>query len=133
MRFSTALAFITLGASSSFGNAFANPNASKVISNNSNAFGPSITFISKSARGGSADTKTSLAATSTDASIDEKVAEHISPENWEILSARGQAALTNLINSDEIGAQTHVYSEWPEKGTDDDGKKKLTEQVSVEY
>ena len=50
--------------------------------------------------------------------------------NWELLSARGQAALERLIQADDgIGAQTHVYGDWPPAGTDDDGKKRLTEQV----
>jgi hypothetical protein len=29
----------------------------------------------------------------------------------------------------EDGAQRHVYADWPEVGTDDEGKKKLAEQV----
>lgn len=64
--------------------------------------------------------------------MDEIVTKFISEDNWALLSQRGQAALANLIKSDEdVSAQTHVYGNWPEKGTDDEGKAKIAEQVSV--
>jgi hypothetical protein len=54
----------------------------------------------------------------------------IDADNWNLLSLRGQAALARLIDADAgVGAQTHVYADWPPAGTEDDGKKKLTEQV----
>ena len=54
----------------------------------------------------------------------------IDAANWELLSARGQAALARLIAADEgKGAQAHVYSDWPAAGTEDEGKKRLAEQV----
>jgi len=63
--------------------------------------------------------------------MDEKVAEYISQDNWDLLSEKGQASLANLIKGDvDIGAQAHVYANWPEKGTDDEGKKQLADQVS---
>ena len=34
------------------------------------------------------------------------------------------------MESDD-GSQSHVYGEWPEPGTDDDGKIKLAEQVGI--
>ena len=55
----------------------------------------------------------------------------IDAANWELLSERGQAAVARLIAADEgFGAQAHVYSDWPAAGTDDEGKKRLAEQVS---
>jgi len=63
--------------------------------------------------------------------MNEKVAEYISQDNWDLLSGRGQTSLANLINSDAlIGAQTHVYENWPEIGTDDEGKKQLADQLA---
>ena len=54
----------------------------------------------------------------------------IDAANWELLSPRGQAALARLVQADEgIGAQSHVYSDWPAAGTEDEGKKRLAEQV----
>lgn len=66
----------------------------------------------------------------TPSAVDSKPAV-IDAANWELLSARGQAALARLIQADEgIGAQAHVYGDWPAAGTDDDGKQRLAEQVS---
>ena len=48
--------------------------------------------------------------------------------NLSLLSERGRAALTKLIDSDD-GSQKHVYTNWPEPGIDDDGKRQLAEQV----
>lgn len=63
--------------------------------------------------------------------MDEIVTKFISEDNWALLSQRGQAALSNLIKSDEdVSAQTHVYGNWPEKGTDDEGKAKIAEQLA---
>lgn len=63
--------------------------------------------------------------------MDEIVTKFISEDNWALLSQRGQAALANLIKSDEdVSAQTHVYGNWPEKGTDDEGKAKIAEQLA---
>jgi UDP-sugar pyrophosphorylase len=54
----------------------------------------------------------------------------ISSENLALLSERGRAALENLIQCDVDGAQQHVYGDWPSPGTDDDGKKRLGEQLA---
>lgn len=52
--------------------------------------------------------------------------------NLDLLSERGRAALTTLIENDD-GAQKHVYSGWPEPGTDDDGKRRLADQVRITF
>lgn len=52
--------------------------------------------------------------------------------NLDLLSERGRAALTTLIEHDD-GAQKHVYADWPEPGTDDEGKRRLAEQVRMMY
>lgn len=55
----------------------------------------------------------------------------VDEQNWDLLSERGQAALARLIKADEaFEAQKHVYGNWPPAGTEDDGKKRLAEQVS---
>jgi len=58
--------------------------------------------------------------------------EQISSENWSLLSDRGKTALSTLIqlDSDGTGAQEHVYGNWPEVGSDDDGKVQLAEQLA---
>lgn len=49
-----------------------------------------------------------------------------------MLSDRGRAALLRLMEHDaRVGAQPHVYGNWPAPGTDDGGKRRLAEQVSV--
>ena len=73
-------------------------------------------------RGGSSSSSSQLAA-----SVESTVA--ISSENLAILSERGRKAVVNLIESDVNGAQRHVYSDWPEAGTQDDDKRRLAEQV----
>lgn len=40
--------------------------------------------------------------------------------------------MKKLMESDPDGFQRHVYGDWPEAGVDDEGKKRLTEQVSEE-
>lgn len=87
-------------------------------------------------RGGSSDasrhsTTTSLSAVREQVAMDEKVAKYVTQENWDLLSERGQVALSNLILGDaDVLAQTHVYSNWPERGIEDEGKRKLTEQLA---
>lgn len=51
----------------------------------------------------------------------------VSSENLALLSERGRMAI-KLLESDE--AQRHVVADWPEPGTEDDGKIQLAEQVS---
>lgn len=133
MRLSLALALATIGATSPIGNAFASPNISTSFVN-AQAAGSSLSYrpSSTEVRGGNRDTATCLSSTKEDVAMDEIVTKFISEDNWALLSQRGQAALSNLIKSDEdVSAQTHVYGNWPEKGTDDEGKAKIAEQVSV--
>lgn len=82
------------------------------------------TFLPRTlVRGGSiGKSSSSLRASATSDTIAEG--------NLKILSDRGRKAIQNLIEHDNDGAQTHVYGNWPEPGTDDDGKKKLADQVS---
>jgi hypothetical protein len=55
----------------------------------------------------------------------------VSASNWELLSRRGQVALSRLMEHDaEYQSQVHVYGDWPDVGIDDDGKRDLAEQVS---
>lgn len=64
--------------------------------------------------------------------MDKLVSEYITQDNWDLLSERGRVSLSNLIHGDaEIQAQKHVYSNWPDRGIDDEGKQKLSEQVSL--
>lgn len=62
------------------------------------------------------------------ASVESAVA--VSTENLQLLSERGRNAVESLISNDVNGAQSHVYSNWPEPGTQDDDKQRLAEQVS---
>ena len=55
----------------------------------------------------------------------------VSEANLQVLSERGRTALQKLVDSDPDGYQAHVYGDWPEAGTDDEGKKRLAEQVSA--
>lgn len=57
----------------------------------------------------------------------------VSAENWDLLSDRGKAALSRLILYDVTNghAQKHVYGDWPEKGTEDEEKRGIAEQVSL--
>mmetsp|Transcript_34830 Transcript_34830/g.42013 ORF Transcript_34830/g.42013 Transcript_34830/m.42013 type:complete len:706 (-) Transcript_34830:156-2273(-) len=55
----------------------------------------------------------------------------ISGENLALLYPRGREAIQSLIENDAtIGAQTHVFSDWPSAGTDDELKIKLSEQIA---
>lgn len=56
--------------------------------------------------------------------------ELISEENWNLLSDRGRTALRRLIQSDALGAQVHVYGDWPVAGVDDEGKVRLGEEIA---
>ncbi len=134
MKLETALALFIWGNSHSYGNAFA-ASPSTPIAFRADSSMPSVTFVSKRiSRGGATDLPTTTALSATVNSVDvcpETVSKFISSDNWSLLSARGKQALTNLITGDEdVGAQEHVYKDWPEAGTDDEGKIKLTEQVS---
>ena len=84
---------------------------------------PRVPFVVP--RGGTTSSSTSLyAATSTTQS-----SAAVSDANLQLLSERGRSAVQKLIDSDPDGYQAHVYGDWPEAGTDDEGKKRLAEQV----
>lgn len=55
----------------------------------------------------------------------------ISTNNLQLLSERGRNAILSLIQNDPLGAQAHVYTDWPEAGLEDDGKQQLADQVSL--
>jgi hypothetical protein len=78
-------------------------------------------------------TMTSLAASSVASSTEASTASSpIDADNLALLSDRGREALLRLIEYDsDMGAQRHVYANWPECGVDDEGKKGLAEQVRV--
>lgn len=133
------MTFLTLGVSSSLGNSFVHPNTRNHVGikrgNESSLLSTDFNiFVPMAVRGGASS---SLSATSVDGTSVEQysvVAKYISQENWELLSARGRVALSKLIASDDgINAQKHVYADWPEKGTEDDDKVKLVEQVSTRF
>ncbi|KAL3943863.1 MAG: hypothetical protein SGBAC_002065 [Bacillariaceae sp.] len=54
----------------------------------------------------------------------------VSTENLEVLSERGRAAVQSLIDDDVNSSQSHVYGDWPEPGTQDEDKKRLSEQLA---
>lgn len=112
MRLSCAAGLLLLlTTASAFGTV--QPNYSSALSRSS--FHPSApAFV----RGGK-----QLFASST--SVDETTI--VSSENLALLSERGQNAIKLLENDP---AQRHVVADWPEPGTDDDGKIRLAEQVS---
>lgn len=131
MRLSSALLLLTVGSTPSFGKAFATSNTSFVSKSNAETaltFPPS--FVT-AVRGGSKTPLSNLSATKECVELDGVVAKHISQDNWDLLSKRGQISLANLIKGDEgVDAQTHVYGNWPEKGSDDEGKIQLSEQLA---
>mmetsp|Transcript_38416 Transcript_38416/g.43856 ORF Transcript_38416/g.43856 Transcript_38416/m.43856 type:complete len:680 (-) Transcript_38416:69-2108(-) len=53
----------------------------------------------------------------------------ISASNLELISERGRVALKKMIERDD-GSQRHIYSNWPEPGIDDEGKRKLADQIA---
>lgn len=53
----------------------------------------------------------------------------VTSSNLELLSEKGRQAIEKLIESDD-GSQAHVYSNWPEAGTDDEGKIRLADQLA---
>ena len=137
MKLQTALALLIWGSNHCYGNAFAASTAEPIAFRADSSL-INLPFIAKRISSGGASTLPSTSATVLSATIDgvevtcpESVAKFISTDNWSLLSARGKQALANLIQGDDgIGAQEHVYKDWPELGTDDEGKVQLCEQVS---
>ena len=137
MKLYTALSIALLGTTSPVGSAFAIPNRKGYITSSTRSSNSSVDHKQSTAflsnRGGSSSIDSSISATTEESlSTDAAVSSFISKENWDLLSSRGQTALANLIKGDVgIGAQEHVYANWPTKGTDDEGKIKLAEQVRI--
>lgn len=131
MKLHTALTLFIWGVNHSFGNAFAAKYSTPVAFHKDSSLSSSPFLIKGTSRGGDLS-PTTLSVTVGDVEVcPEAVAKYVSNDNWSLLSARGKQALSNLINGDEgIGAQGHVYKDWPEAGTEDEGKVKLAEQVS---
>jgi hypothetical protein len=59
------------------------------------------------------------------------ISDVVTEENLQVLSERGRRSLLNLVEHDTDGAQAHVYGSWPAAGVDDEGKKRLAEQVGT--
>jgi len=86
-----------------------------------------------SGSGASSSTGLDMASTSSSSSSASTASAStaVSEDNLALLSDRGRAAIERLVQHDaEDGAQRHVYGDWPLPGTDDEGKKRLAEQVN---
>lgn len=88
----------------------------------------SLTFIRRGGGGQSCSFTKSQLSASVD-SPSQVMA--VSSENLDVLSDRGREAIINLIENNKDGSQSHVYSDWPEAGVQDDDKRRLADQVSV--
>jgi hypothetical protein len=53
----------------------------------------------------------------------------VTAANLDLLSERGREVILRLIENDPKGYQKHVYGNWPDAGVEDDGKKRLADQV----
>mmetsp|Transcript_17097 Transcript_17097/g.39069 ORF Transcript_17097/g.39069 Transcript_17097/m.39069 type:complete len:705 (-) Transcript_17097:118-2232(-) len=86
-----------------------------------------IPFVSGGAvTGGAFGTKLGSSVESAATSMEAAV----TSENLELLSERGRKAILALIEHDVDGFQEHVYGDWPEAGSEDEGKKLLAEQLA---
>ena len=84
-------------------------------------------------RGGSSSSAAAAVGgrTQLSASSSVEIPTAVTSENLALLSERGRQALTRFIEKDVEGYQAHVYSHWPEAGSQDDDKRRLAEQVRV--
>ena len=130
MRFIEAAAFLwSLSTAASFG-IQRQPGASRHHQSNSQlAFTPGHTsnglpFVIH--RGGQSSSKSKDSSSALAASV---VSDTVTEENLAVLSERGRQAVQNLVDYDKEGSQAHVYGGWPEAGVEDEGKKKLADQV----
>mmetsp|Transcript_36124 Transcript_36124/g.84408 ORF Transcript_36124/g.84408 Transcript_36124/m.84408 type:complete len:415 (-) Transcript_36124:1534-2778(-) len=80
-------------------------------------------------RGGGLESSDDLGS-SLKASNSVVILESVSRENLSLLSERGRVALENLVDFDVDGHQSHVYGDWPDAGTEDNGKCALAEQLA---
>ena len=117
MRLSTAVSLLVISLSSCPTSAFGTP-AHSLVSRPFGTCETSRSALCRSGRGGAAlPLKASLI-----------VEEPVLAANLDLLSERGRTALKHFIEHDD-GSQKHVYADWPEPGIDDDGKRRLADQV----
>lgn len=90
----------------------------------SKSVAPSTSTVGSVCHGGS-ESRTHLCA------VESPSQSMVSTENLEVLSERGRAAVQSLIDDDVNSSQSHVYGDWPEPGTQDEDKKRLSEQVGI--
>lgn len=69
-------------------------------------------------------------ASKLSASVETSAEAAVSDANLDLLSERGRKAVLSLVENDVNGSQSHVYGDWPEVGTQDEDKIRLSEQVS---
>jgi len=77
---------------------------------------------------------TASSSSAASADVSSASASAVSEENLAVLSDRGRSAIERLVEYDTNaegggGAQRHVYGDWPPPGTDDEGKRRLADQV----
>lgn len=82
-----------------------------------------------SPRGGSSGSKQSFEFSASVESTETTQQQVVSAENLNILSEQGREAVLRLVQNDPDGHQKHVYGDWPEAGVEDEGKKRLADQV----
>lgn len=125
-QFTAGFSMLLLNASAS---SFAANSPRKIQNRRSpSAIGRRIPFVC----GGSLSTSSDAFGTNLKSSVDSPSAieSAVTPENLELLSERGRQAIVGLIENDADGFQKHVYGDWPEAGTEDEGKKLLAEQLA---
>lgn len=100
---------------------------------NANSRSPCTTFLNRrvpfSPRGGSSGSKQSVGLPASVESTETTQQQVVSAENLNILSEQGREAVLRLVQEDPDGHQKHVYGDWPEAGAEDEGKKRLADQV----
>ena len=72
-------------------------------------------------------------ASKLSASVETSAEAAVSDANLDLLSERGRKAVLSLVENDVNGSQSHVYGDWPEVGTQDEDKIRLSEQVSRDW
>lgn len=99
-------------------------------STNKGVGSPTSTFVATRtpflSRGGCSQSNKLSASVDSTSTTQQQI---ISADNLELLSERGRDAILRLIEVDIEGHQRHVYGDWPEAGKEDEGKKRLADQV----
>ena len=99
---------------------------------------PAVSVRGGGGGGGRSSSSSSLSAAASVEETDDIASMASTPpvslENLSLLSDRGRQAVERLIAFDKgMGAQTHVYGNWPEAGIEDEGKQHLAEQVRINF